>query len=96
MMINPELLTAAERLQYDGYLRREEINTTIMASTRDSLAIKEIVRRTGYGRGLVRRILRGERSDVFRVREARWEATSPGSTNNGRAAATMAPKSGVV
>jgi hypothetical protein len=26
--INPRLLTAAERIQYEGYLRREEINTT--------------------------------------------------------------------
>ena len=28
--LNPELLTAAERLQYDGYLRREDTNTTIL------------------------------------------------------------------
>jgi transposase len=29
--INPELLTAAERLQYEGYLRREEENAVIPA-----------------------------------------------------------------
>jgi hypothetical protein len=28
--INPKLLTAAERLQYEGYLRREETNTGIL------------------------------------------------------------------
>ena len=28
--INPELLTAAERLQYEGYLRREETNASIL------------------------------------------------------------------
>ena len=77
MTINPELLTAAERLQYDGYLRREETNTAIITSARDGLAIKEIVRRTGYTRGLVRRILRGERSDVFRVRENSLESHLP-------------------
>ena len=27
--VNPKLLTAAERLQYDGYLRREETNSVI-------------------------------------------------------------------
>src|SRR6201995_3899971 len=29
--INPELLTAAERLQYEGYQRREEVNDAILA-----------------------------------------------------------------
>jgi transposase len=53
--INPELLAAAERLQYDGYLRREETN----------------------GRGLVRRVLRGQRSDIFRVRESSLELYVP-------------------
>jgi len=28
--IDPKLLTAAERLQYEGYLRREETNATIL------------------------------------------------------------------
>ena len=65
--INPSLLTAAERIQYEGYLRREEDNAAILGLAKDGIAIKEIVRRTGYSRGLVRRILRGQRSDVFRV-----------------------------
>lgn len=75
--VNPELLTAAERLQYDGYLHCEETNSTIMISAKDGLAIKEIVRRTGYSRGLVRQIMRGERSDVFRVRESSLESYLP-------------------
>lgn len=29
--IHPTLLTAAERLQYEGYLRREEVNAAILA-----------------------------------------------------------------
>ena len=41
--INPELLTAAERLQYDGYLRREEANAAIMALADDGVPIKQIV-----------------------------------------------------
>ena len=44
--INPELLTAAERIQYEGYLRREEANAVILGLTKDGVAIKEIVRRT--------------------------------------------------
>jgi transposase len=30
-VIDPKLLTAAERLQYEGYLRREETNDTLLA-----------------------------------------------------------------
>ena len=75
--INPELLTAAERLQYEGYLRREETNAAVLALAKSGAAIKEIVRRTGHSRGLVRRILRGERGDVFRVRESSLENYLP-------------------
>ena len=71
--INPDLLTAAERIQYEGYLRREESNAVILGLARDGRAIKEIVRRSGYSRGLVRKVLRGQRSDVFRVRESSLE-----------------------
>ena len=46
--INPELLTCAEKLQYDGYLRREETNAEILALTGNGLSIKNIVRRTGH------------------------------------------------
>jgi transposase len=75
--INPSLLTAAERIQYEGYLRREEDNTTILRLAKDGIAIKEIVRWTGHSRGLVRRILRGQRSDIFRVRESSLELYLP-------------------
>jgi transposase len=67
--INPALLTAAERLQYEGYLRREEVNASILQLAHEGVTIKEIVRRTGHSRGLVRKVVRGQRADVFRVRE---------------------------
>lgn len=35
--INPKLLTAAEHLQYEGYLRREQTNAAIMRSQRTVL-----------------------------------------------------------
>lgn len=44
---------------------------------KDGLSIKEIVRRTAHSRGLIRRILRGQRSDVFRVRESSLELFLP-------------------
>jgi transposase len=71
--INPELLTSAERIQYDGFLRREETNAVIVGMSKNDIPIKEIVRRTGHSRGLVRKVLRGQRSDLFRVRESSLE-----------------------
>jgi transposase len=68
--INPELLTCAERLQYEGYLRRKDINAAIMALVRDAVPLKEIVRRTGHSRKLVRQVSRGESTDVFRTRQS--------------------------
>ncbi|MGO8396275.1 ISL3 family transposase, partial [Rhizobium ruizarguesonis] len=75
--INPQLLTCAERLQYDSYLRREDANSTIGKLSSDGVPIKEIVRQTGYSRGTVRQIVRGHRTDVFRVRQSSLEAYLP-------------------
>jgi transposase len=71
--IDPSLLTAAERIQYEGYLRREEANAAILGLAKEGIAIKEIVRRTGHSRGLVRAVLRGRHSDVFRARQSSLE-----------------------
>jgi transposase len=76
-VVNPALLTAAEKLQYEGYLRREETNAAVLALWQDGVPIKEIVRRTGHHRMTVRRIVRGERSDVFRPRQSSLEAHLP-------------------
>ena len=50
-VINPSLLTFAEKLQYEGYVRREETNAVILSLSEQGIAIKEIVRRTGYSPG---------------------------------------------
>ena len=76
-VIDPSLLTFAENLQYKGYLRREETNAAILSLKKQGIAIKEMVRRTGYSRGLIRKILCGQRSDVFRVRKSSLEPRLP-------------------
>jgi len=45
-IINPDLLTCAERLQYEGYLRREETNAAVMALSNDGVSISRSSRRT--------------------------------------------------
>lgn len=75
--IDPKLLSAAERLQYEGYLRREETNAAILALSKSGTPIKQIVRQTGYSRKLVRQVIRGERHDVFRSRQSSLDQHLP-------------------
>ncbi len=75
--IDPALLTAAERLQYEDFLHREDVNDAIFEQAKAGLSIKDIVRRTGHSRGLVRKVLRGQRSEVFRTRESSLELHLP-------------------
>ena len=71
------LLTAAERIQYEGYLRREEANAAILQLRADGMPIKEIVRRTGHSRGLVRKVLHesfeGDPTRLLVAPEFGWE-----------------------
>jgi transposase len=39
--------------------------------------IKQIVQRTGHSRGLVRQVIRGQHSDVFRTRQSSLDAHLP-------------------
>src|SRR5271157_5774772 len=75
--IDRDLLTAAETIQYEGYLRREETNAVVLGLAKEGVTIKEIVRRTGYSRGLARKVLRGQRSDIFRVRSSSLDPYLP-------------------
>jgi hypothetical protein len=67
-VVDPKLLTYAERLQYEGYLRRQETNEAIQELSKNGTPIRQIVRQTGHSRKLVRDVLRGQRFDVFRTR----------------------------
>jgi transposase len=72
--IDPRLLTCAERIQHDGFLRRQESNKIIKGLTKAGVSIKEITRRTGRSRKLIRSVVRGADGDVFRCRSNTLEA----------------------
>jgi transposase len=72
-VVDPALLSSAEARQHDGWLRREKENTAVLDMTKGGVTIKEIVRRTGRSRGLVRQIIRTGRTDIFRTRMSSLE-----------------------
>ncbi len=57
--IDPALLTAAEQLQHEGFLRREDTTRQILALKEAEHSIKEIVRGTRHSPKLARHALRG-------------------------------------
>ncbi len=61
-------MTAAERRQHSGWLRREAKIAGIPALPGHDLPIEEIMRRTGKSRGLLREVVRGVRNGIFRGR----------------------------
>lgn len=71
--IDPAALTAAERRQHARWLDREAENAAILELAKTGMRIREIVRKAGRSRGLVRRVLRGGRGDVFRSRMSSLE-----------------------
>lgn len=76
-MIDPDRLTCAERLQYEGYRRRMVTAEAILLLSRRGMSIRQIVRTTGHSRKLVRGVLRGLTGDVFRSRQTSLEAYLP-------------------
>lgn len=71
--VDPALLTRAARIQYDGFVRRQEDARIITDLAGKGVPIKEIVRLTGRSRKLVRSVLRGADGDVFRSRMSSLE-----------------------
>ena len=93
-IIDPKLLTHAERLQYEGYLRRQETNEAILELSKQGVAIKQIVKRTEHSRKLVRCVLRGQRADMFCVRQSSLEEWLPWLDAAGTKARAMLRRSG--
>jgi transposase len=90
--VDPASLSAAERRQHSGWLLREAENASILALAAQGVAIKEIMRRTDKSRGLVRQVVRGARTDMFRSRMSsldpfltRLETAWAGGCRNGAA-----------
>lgn len=52
-VIDPKLLTCAEKLQYEGRLRRQKTNEAIPRLAKAGTSIRQIVRQTGHSRKLV-------------------------------------------
>lgn len=75
--INPELLTCAEKARYQGYLWRQDSHAAVAALVSDGVPLKEIVRRTGHSRNLVRQISRGGGTDMFRTRQSPLDGHLP-------------------
>jgi transposase len=71
--IDPALLTCAERLQYEGFLRRQDDSRAIKRLAEAGQSIKAITRQTGRSRKLVRNVLRGGDGDIFRSRQRMLE-----------------------
>ncbi len=66
--VDPASLTAANAGSIPAGCFGEAENASILAMAAQGVAIKEIVRRTDKSRGLVRQVLRGARTDMFRSR----------------------------
>ena len=75
--IDPELLTHAERIQYEGHVRREATASAILSLSQQGMPLKQIARRTGHSRKLVRNTVRGLTGEVFRSRQNSLEAFLP-------------------
>ncbi|CAO4152931.1 hypothetical protein GPNCGGLF_LOCUS4023 [Methylorubrum aminovorans] len=93
-MIDPDRLTCAERLQYEGYRRRMVTVEAILMLSRQGMSIRQIVRTTGHSRKLVRDVLRGLKGDVFRARQSSLKPICLGPTPSGRPTAATGPSCG--
>ena len=93
--INPELLTCAEKLRYQGYLRRRDTHAAIATLVSNGVPLKEIVRRTGniVAIWFVRSAAAAERIYSGPVK-APWMSTYRSWMRSGQAAVAMALNSG--
>ncbi len=66
--LDPATLTAAEGVQVEGWRRRAAEAEAVRALHAEGVGLKEITRRTGRSRKLVRDVVRGGATELFRPR----------------------------
>jgi hypothetical protein len=76
-VVNPQLLTYAGKLQYEGYLPRQETNEAIHELSKTGTSMRQIVRETGHSGKIVRDVSRGQRLDIFRTRPSSLDSWLP-------------------
>ncbi len=93
-MIDPALLTCAERIQYHSFVLRQENSRPVKALAASGMSIKKITRQTGRSRKPVRSVLAVAMATYSGAEAIFWSRTSSGSGPNGTADAAMAPNCG--
>ena len=68
--VDPETLSKAERIQWDAAVTRGSVNAKVLALAAQGLPLKVMARTTGLSRQTIRKIVRGQRHDVFRTRQS--------------------------
>jgi transposase len=66
--VDPEALSKAERIQWDAAMTREAVNGQVLALAAQGVPLKTMARTTGVSRQTIRKIVRGQRHDMFRTR----------------------------
>lgn len=66
--LDPGTLSKAERIRWDAAMTREAVNSQILALAAQGVALKAMARTTGVSRQTIRKIVRGQRHDIFRTR----------------------------
>ncbi len=66
--VDPETLSKAERIQWEAAMTREVVNGQVLALASQGVPLKAMARTTGLSRQTIRKIVRGQRHDIFRTR----------------------------
>jgi transposase len=75
--INPKLLTAAERIQYEGYLRREQANAAILALAKDGCRSSRLPARPDTAGAWFGKLFAANGPTLFRIRQSSLDPYLP-------------------
>lgn len=68
--VDPAILSKAERIQWEAAAAREVVDEQILGLAAQGTALKAIARTTGLLRQTIRKIVCGQRHDIFRGRQS--------------------------